>query len=772
MIGESVPRLEDQPLLRGEGRFVADINVPHQLHMRMVRSHAAHGTITSVDITEALAVPGVAAVWTGADVVDIGPIDFRQVGADQMVPYRQPILATDRVRYVGEPVAAVFAADPYIAEDGAESVVVEVAELAPVLDIAGPLGDFDGRLDTEAYLFTEETGDVDEAFARADHTLAIEFRVGRHTGVPLECRGAVAVHHRTTQTLEFLGAAKVPFQNRDALARMFGLPPSRVVLREAHVGGGFGVRGELYPEDVLVALAALRLGRPVKWIEDRQEHLVAANHSRDQRHRLRVATDARGVIEGLEVDFVSDQGAYVRTHGATVATLAAAMLPGPYRIPNYRVTGRVRLSNKTPAGTYRAPGRYESTFVRERAIDAIAAELGIDRAEVRRRNLIGPDEMPFERGIDALGTPVVYDSGLYETMLDRVMGHIDYPALTESLAERRAAGELVGLGLGFFVEKSGLGPFAGSRVEVDPSGCVTVTTGEASVGQGFETVMAQICSEVLGVGLDRVSVVHGQTDQMSYGMGAFASRATVMAGTATHSASVALRQRAIEVAAEMLEASPEDLVLVDGAVSVAGSPAEAVPLGEIASALGPASPYAKGRPGLVVEEWYTTSHMNYPYGLHAGVVALDPGTGRVSFERYVIAYDIGRAINPMLVEGQIVGGAAQGFGGALFEDFSYDEIGQPLVTTFMDYLMPTAAEMPDVEILLSEDAPSPLNPLGVKGAGEGGTNACGAVVAAAIDDALGRPGAIGALPVTPERVRALCRDQAEADAANSRRSRR
>ena len=757
MIGESVPRLEDEPLLRGEGRFVADINLAHQLHMRIVRSHVAHGTIESVDAAEALAVPGVVAVWTGADVADIAPIDFRQVGADQMVPYRQPILAQDRVRYVGEPVAAVFATDPYVAEDAAEAVVVEVSELPPLLDPCGPLGDFDGRLDTEAYLFTEQTGDVDAAFGRAEHVFTAGFSVGRHTGVPLECRGAVALHHRTTGTLEFLGAAKVPFQNRDALAKMLGLPPSRVVLREAHVGGGFGVRGELYPEDVLVALAALRLGRPVKWIEDRQEHLVAANHSRDQHYRVRVAADASGVVEGLEVEFVSDQGAYVRTHGATVATLAAAMLPGPYRIPNYRVTGRVRLSNKTPAGTYRAPGRYESTFVRERTLDAVAAELGVDRAEIRRRNLIGSTEMPFERGIGALGTPVVYDSGHYEMMLDRVMDHIDYRDLTDSLAERRAAGELVGLGLGFFVEKSGLGPFAGSRIEVDPEGCVTVTTGEASVGQGFETVMAQICAETLAVGLDRISVIHGQTDQMSYGMGAFASRATVMAGTATHEASVALRRRAIEVAAEMLEAGPDDLELVDGAVRVVGSPAHAVSLGAIASALGPASPYVQDRPGLVTEEWYTTSHMNYPYGLHAGVVVLDPDTGSVGIERYVIAYDIGRAINPMLVEGQIVGGAAQGFGGALFEDFAYDEIGQPLVTTFMDYLMPTAAEMPEVEILLSEDAPSPLNPLGVKGAGEGGTNACGAVVAAAIDDALGRPGAATSLPLTPERLHALCR---------------
>ena len=756
MIGESVPRLEDGPLLRGEGRFVADVNRPRQLHMRIVRSQVAHGTIESIDASEALAVPGVAAVWTGADVADMPPIDFRQVGADQMVPYRQPVLAQGRVRYVGEPVAAVFAADAYVAEDAAEAVVVEVSELDPVLDPAGPLGDFDGRLDTEAYVFTEQTGDVDAAFARADHVIAAEFRVGRHTGVPLECRGALAEHHRHTGTLELLGAAKVPFQNRDALARMLGLPASRVVLREGHVGGGFGVRGELYPEDVLVALAALRLGRPVKWIEDRHEHLVAANHSRDQRHRLRAAVDARGVIDALEVEFVSDQGAYVRTHGATVATLAAAMLPGPYRIPNYRATGRVRLTNKTPAGTYRAPGRYETTFVRERALDAVAAELGIDRAEVRRRNLIGAEEMPFERNIDALGTPVVYDSGQYELMLDRVLACIDYPALTAELAARRAAGERVGLGLGFFVEKSGLGPFAGCRIEVDSAGWVTVTTGEASVGQGFETVMAQICSEVLGTGLDSISVVHGQTDQMSYGMGAFASRATVMAGTAAHTASLALRERAVEAAAEMLEANPADLELTDGAVQVAGSPAQSVSLGEIAAALGPASPLAGDRPGLVAEDWFTTSHMNYPYGLHAAVVAIDAETGHSEIERYVIAYDVGRAINPMLIEGQILGGAAQGLGGALFEDFSYDEIGQPQVTSFMDYLMPTAAEMPDIEILLSEDAPSPLNPLGVKGAGEGGTNACGAVIASAIDDALGRPGAVTRLPVTPEHLHALC----------------
>ncbi len=770
MIGESVPRIEDRPLLRGEGRFVADIDMPHQLHMRIVRSQVAHGVIEAVDTVEALAVPGVAAAWTGADVADIEPIDFRMVGGEQMIPYRQPILAQRRVRYVGEPVAAVFAADPYRAEDAADAVIVDVAELEPVLDPAGPLGDFDGRLDTEAYLFTVKTGDVEAAFACAERVVTAEFSVGRHSGIPLECRGILAVHRRDTDTLELLGAAKVPFQNRDALARMLGLPVSRVVLRESHVGGGFGIRGELYPEDVLAALAAVRLRRPIKWVEDRQEHLVAANHSRDQRHKVRAAVDAHGVITGLDVEFTSDQGAYVRTHGATVPTLTAALLPGPYRIPNYRATGCMRLSNKTPAGTYRAPGRYEGTFARERTLDAIAAELGIDRAEIRRRNLIGPAEMPFERGIDVLGTPVVYDSGEYEMMLDRVLTHLDYPRLADVLARRRAAGELVGLGFGFFVEKSGLGPFAGSRIEIDTAGCVTVTTGAASLGQGLETVVAQICSDVLGVGLHKITVVHGQTDQMDYGLGAFASRATVMTGSAAHGASMALRERIVEAAAELLEASPADLDLASGCVRVVGSPTRSISLGAIAAALGPASRIVRDRPGLVSEHWFKTGHMNYPYGLHAAVAAIDADTGQLEIERYVIAYDIGRAVNPRLVEGQLAGGAAQGLGGALLEEFRYDDVGQPLSASFMDYLVPTAAEMPEVEILLSEDAPSPLNPLGMKGAGEGGTTACGATVASAIDDALGLPGAVQSLPVTPERVRALCRARQDETAGFSSRS--
>ena len=674
-----------------------------------------------------------------------------------MAPYRQPILAQRRVRYVGEPVAAVFAEDAYMAEDGADAVLVDTDDLEPVLDVNGPVGTFDDGLDTEPYRFTARAGDTEPAFASAHRVITARWSVGRHSAVPLECRGIVAAYHRHSGVLELLGAAKVPFQNREILSKMVGLPVSRIVLREGHVGGGFGVRGELYPEDVLAALGAMRLGRPVKWIEDRQEHLMAANHSRDQRHTVSVAVDADGVITGLDVDFVVDQGAYVRTHGATVMTLTATMLPGPYRIPNMRISGRMRLSNKTPAGTYRAPGRYEGTFVRERTMDLIAAEMGIDRAELRRRNLIHADEMPYERGFDALGTPVVHDSGEYEKMLDRVLDHIDYPALTRQLAIRRASGERVGLGFGFFVEKSGLGPYAGCRIEVDTSGCVTAVTGASSLGQGLETAIAQICGDVLEMPAELITVVHGQTDQLAYGKGSFASRATVMAGSAAHGASLKLRDLILRTAAGLLEASPHDLRLSGGRVQVAGSPEVSLTLGEIAAALVPGSPHAGDRPGLTAEHWFTASHMNYPYGLHAAVVAVDQHTGRVTVERYTAAYDVGRAVNPLLIDGQLAGGAAQGLGGALLEEFRYDGFGQPLSTTFMDYLMPTAAEVPPIETLISEDAPSPLNPLGLKGAGEGGTTACGAAVASAIDDALAQPGAVASLPVTPQDMRRLCR---------------
>ena len=758
-VGRSVTRLEDRPLVTGNGRFAADVSFAHQLHMRVVRSAHAHGRIRGIDTAAARDIAGVVAIWTAADVADIPPIDFRLTRIEGLDPYRQPILATDRVRYVGEPVAVVFATDPYVAEDAADLVTVAVEALPTLMDADAPPGAFDAGHPTEAALVRKSFGDVDAAFAGAHAVVALDLKIGRHSGVPMETRGAIARCVRGI--LELHGAAKVPHWNRDALARMLGRAPSSMHLHEGHVGGGFGVRGEIYPEDVLVCVAALRLGRPIKWIEDRREHLMAANQSRQQHFRVRAAVDADGRLRAIDGEFFHDQGAYVRTHAATVPDLAAAMLPGPYRMAAYRMVGRIRLTNKTPCGTYRAPGRFESTFVRERLMDAIADRLKIDPIEVRRRNLIAKSEMPYALGFDTLGTEMTYDSGDYAGLLDKALAAVNWDKLQADLQRRRAGGETVGAGLAVFVEKSGLGPFDGVRVTVDTSGAVEVVTGAASVGQGVETVVAQICADALGVDYRRIKVVHGQTDRIAFGMGAFASRVTVMTGEATRIAATKVRDKALAAAAALLQSAPEILDIVDGkVVRKSSAQGPSVTLGEIARALSPAAKLlGDASPGLAAEGWFESHHMTYPYGVHLAVVRVDRDSGTTVVERYVVAYDIGKAVNPMLVEGQIVGGVAQGLGGALFEEFLYDAGGEPLSVNFADYLMPTAREIPPIEVLITEDAPSPLNPLGLKGAGEGGVNPAGAAIAAAIDNALGRPGAVKELPVTPQRLRALLRPQ-------------
>src|SRR3954464_6377407 len=419
LVGRSVTRLEDPPLLFGRGRFAADVSFVGQLHMRVVRSTHANARLLSIDTAAARNTPGVHAVWTAADVADIPPIDFRLSKIAGLDGYRQRVLASDRVRYVGEPVAVVFADDPYLAEDAADRILLDVEELPVQLRADDEPSEFEPGRTTAAGDVRKEYGDLDAAFRNAHAIVSLELGVGRHSGVPLETRGAIGRYDGAREVLELHGAAKVPHWNRDQIAGMLGLSPSRVHLYEGHVGGGFGIRGELYPEDVLVCAAALRFRRPVKWIEDRREHLIAANHSRQQQHRIRAAIDADGRILGIDDEFFHDQGAYVRTHAATVPDLTAAMLPGPYRVPAYRATGHIRLTNKTPAGTYRAPGRYESSFVRERLLDAIAAKVGADKIEVRRRNLISTAEMPYARPIETLGTSVTFDSGDYPALLGK-----------------------------------------------------------------------------------------------------------------------------------------------------------------------------------------------------------------------------------------------------------------------------------------------------------------------------------------------------------------
>ena len=475
LIGESVTRLEDGPLVRGHGQFAADISFENQIYMRIVRATHAHGAIRGIDTTAARALAGVVAVWTAADIVELEPIGFREGRVPELDPYRQYALATDRVRYVGEPVAVVFAENAYVAEDAADLVEIDIQELAAVTDAGAEPSAFDDGHMTEPTVIRKGYGDVETAFAKADAIVELELEIGRHSGVPMETRGAIARYDAARDVIEMYGAAKVPHRTRDQIARLLKREIDSVQLIEGHVGGGFGIRGELYPEDLLVCLAALRLKRPVKWIEDRREHLIAANHSRGQRHFIRGAVDRQGRLLAIDDRFYHDQGAYIRTHAARVADLTAGMLPGPYRVPTYRVNGHFRLTNKTPAATYRSPGRYESTFVRERLMDAIAARLGLDRIAVRRINLIESAEMPYARSIDALGEEVVYDSGDYAKLLDKALARIGWTDLQDALAKRRANGEMVGAGIGIFVEKGGLGPKDGVYITAAADGTIDPT---------------------------------------------------------------------------------------------------------------------------------------------------------------------------------------------------------------------------------------------------------------------------------------------------------
>jgi aerobic carbon-monoxide dehydrogenase large subunit len=756
-IGQSVERLEDPPLVVGRGEFAGDINFAHQLHMRIARSAHAHGRIVAIDTTAARALPGVYAVWTSADIASVPPVDFREGSIPALDPYRQPILAKEIVRYVGEPVAAVFAADPYIAEDAADLVDIEIDELPPVLDAQTPPFEFSPGHGSEPALIRQGYGDVDAVFRSAPHVVALELAIGRHSGVPLETRGAIGHYDASRGILELRGAAKVPHRNQELLSRMLGLPPSSIHVHESHVGGGFGIRGELYPEDVLVCVAAKKFNRAVKWIEDRREHLIAANHSRQQLHKIRAAVDDNGVILAIDDEYFHDQGAYVRTHATRVVHMTAGILPGPYRVPAYRAVGHFRLTNKTPAATYRAPGRYETTFVRERLADAIAAQLGIDRIEVRRRNAITSAELPYERPLEALGEHIYMDTGDYVGLLDKQLASIDWQTLNAEVRKRKARGELVGIGVAMFIEKSGLGPADGVKISVDTSGAVEVVTGGASLGQGFETVMAQVAADALGVDYKKCRVIHGQTDRIAYGIGAHASRATVMTASATHIAALNVRKKALAAAAELLQAPADALDIVDGeVVRKDRSAGPSISLGKIAQHLAPgARMRGDGEPGLAAEGWFRVEHQVYPYGSHVAVVRVDGETGGVTVERYSIAYDIGRAINPALVEAQIVGGYAQGLGGALSEEFIYNERGDPLAVTFADYLLPAVHETPTPQVLLREDFSTPRNPLGIKGAGESGITGVGAAIASAIDDAIGMPGAVTQLPVTPQRLKAI-----------------
>ncbi|MGQ0570352.1 MAG: xanthine dehydrogenase family protein molybdopterin-binding subunit [Armatimonadota bacterium] len=764
IVGASVKRKEDPRLLTGAGQYVDDVRLPGMLHAVIVRSPHGHARIRGIDATAARALPGVELIVTAADLGDMKPIPVRLGPKPSLVPFLQVPLARDRVRYVGEPVALIVAASRYVAEDAADLLTVDYEGAPAVTTVEQALSSetpalHDHTSSNLAERLESVIGDPNRALAGAEVRLRRRFTIQRHTGVPMETRGLVASYDAGAGLLTVWGPTKVVHFNRRVLADLLGVSDERIRLIEPDVGGGFGVRGEFYPEDYLIPWASMRLGRPVKWTEDRREHLVATNHSRQQVHDVEVGATSDGRLLALVDRITVDMGAYLRTHGVTVPELTGAMLPGPYSIPHYRCEVSCVVTNKTPTGTYRAPGRFEANFVRERVIDVLAQAVGKDPAEIRRLNFIQPEAMPVSIGTAALGQPITYDVGDYASTLDAALRAINYDEHRRRQTEARAQGRHIGIGLACFVEKAGPGPWEAARVEVDGDGRVIAYSGAASLGQGLETVLAQICAEELSLSLDDVTVVHGDTSVVPEGIGAWGSRATIVGGSAVLFAAREVKDRMLDRAAQRLEASRDDLVVGNGRVWVRGTPGRTMTFKELVADGGPPSTPAAAEAALSATHRYHASKMTYPYGAHAAVVEVDPDTGRIGVLDYAIAYDVGKAVNPMLVEGQMVGGLAQGVGGALLEEITYSDDGQLLSATFMDYLLPTSMEMPRrVAVRILEETPTPLNPLGAKGAGEGGTAGAGAAIANAVADALRPLGVeITDLPLSPDRILALIR---------------
>ncbi len=732
-MGAAVRRSEDRRFVTGRGRYVDDVVLPNLCHAVVVRSTLAHARLARIDTGAALASPGSLLVLTAADLGEVAtPIPMRLAPLPGFDRYLQWPLAADRVRYVGEPVALVVADDRYAAEDAAARVVVDYAPLDAVVDPRGALADrvlvHEASGTNVATRYRVARGDADGAFASAPYTRRETFRCHRHSGVPLETRGLVATW--ASGKLTVLGATKVTFFNRRALARMLALDETSIELIEVDVGGSFGVRGEFYPEDLLIPLAAMRLGRPVKWIEDRRESFVATNHSREIVCELEIAAHTDGTILGLRGRVLADMGAYVRTNGGVVPAKAAQFLPGPYRIANFACEVAAVVTNKTPTGTYRGPGRFEANFFRERLLHLMAADLGLDPAELRLRNLITSAELPWSIGAlvpyEASGA---YDGGDYGAALRRALEASDYARLAKDNG-RLIDGRMHGVGIGCFVESSGAGPAETARIVVRGPGRVELSSGCASSGQGHETVMAQILADELGVPFEWITVFHGSTNLVAEGWGTYHSRAVVVGGSAVAAAATVLKKQLVAVAAERSGLDERALDYRDGVV-YRRDDAAAPPV----LALADAAPLeATGK--------FTTTALTYTYGAHVAHVAVDPETGATDVVKLVTVEDVGRAINPALVHGQALGSAVQGLSGAFLEELVYDETGQLLTGTLADYALPTAADFPSIESITLEDAPSTSNPLGAKGAGEGGIVATVAAAANAVAAALAATGVI------------------------------
>jgi carbon-monoxide dehydrogenase large subunit len=745
-IGAPVERIEDLRFLNGRGEYVADLAREGMLHAAILRSPIAHGRIRAIDTEPALAIPGVRAVITAAEIGTVPRIPLRLQSSPATEPFRQPVIASERVRYVGEPVAVVLADSAALAEDGAEATALDIDELPVVTDrhISGRHERllFEDAGSNLAMNFTAIRGDADAAFREAEYTRRERFSVQRHTALPMEPRGLLAQWDATTGRLTVMGAAKVPFFNRRTLATMMGLPASAVDLIENDVGGGFGARGEFYPEDFLIPFAARHVGRPVMWIEDRREHLIAMNHARQMDCDVEIACQSDGTITGLRGDVFVDLGAYIRTNGLTAPRNVVQFFSGPYRIPNIRLSSSALVTNKTPTGTYRAPGRYEGSFFCERLIELTAKELGIDSVEMRRRNLISDAEMPYRLARvepSDLYAETECDSGDYAHALDRCLAEFGWEK-KRKLQGRLIEGRYHGVAVACFIEGGGAGPKENARLELERDGTVTVYVGSAAVGQGLETIMAQIAADALGLTIDKVRVLHGSTTYLEDGYGSFHSRSTVLGGSAVFEGAAALLDKIRAAAAARLGCQPAEIEITDGQAGARDGRSVALA--------------ALAEDGLRVDASFANQHRHtYAYGTAAAHVAVDPGTGQIELVDYLVVEDVGRIVNPLTLHGQVIGATVQGLGGAFMEELVYDANGQLLTGSLADYLIPAATDFPRIRAISLQHRPSPTNPLGVKGAGEGGIIPVGGLMANAIAGALATLGAQpNELPFSPPRV--------------------
>ncbi|MBI2154948.1 MAG: xanthine dehydrogenase family protein molybdopterin-binding subunit, partial [Candidatus Rokubacteria bacterium] len=764
--GASVRRREDPRLLTGEGRFVDDIQLPGLLHAAFVRSPHAHARVRAIRSGAAARVPGVIAILAFDDLArwmkPLPTFGSPPPGLAERVEFSlkqapQYPLARDTVRYVGEAVAVVVAESRYIAEDALDLVEVDYEPLPPVTDAkaggeagAPPLHPQWG--DNVAVAFTHAIGDAKGAFRAADVVVRERFRIQRYVGMPIEARGVVASYDRRDGTLTTWNATQVVHFVQQSVAAALEMPPHKVRVIAPDVGGGFGTKACGYAEDVLIPLVARTLGRPVKWTEVRREHNMSAAHARDQLHEIEIAATRAGTILAVRDRIWLDLGAF-NSWGIVLPYNTVAHLLGPYRIRNLSVEFKAVVTNKSPNAPYRGAGRPETVFAMDRAVDCLARELSMDPADLRRRNLIRADEMPYDTGMPYRdGNPLVYDSGDFPAILDSALEASGYARFRQERERLRADGVYRGIGISAYVEGTGIGPYEGATIKLDPSGRVLVGTGACCQGQGHETSLAQIAADALGVPLDWVTVIGGDTDRIPFGIGTFASRSAVLAGNAVAAAARKVREKVVEAAAKLLEARPDDLEIDEGRVFVRGVPSSALPFARVIQASFPT--YAA--PGVVEPTFEATVYhhvptVTYASAVHVAQVEVDPQTGAVTLLRYVVAHDCGHVINPMIVEGQIHGGVAQGVGGALFEEMIYDEAGQLLTSTFMEYHIPTAAELPPIETVHLE-FPSPRNPLGIKGLGEGGAISPPAAIANAIEDALAPFGVrVTETPVTPPR---------------------